>query len=299
MKTGESGNHTGKRTETLRAQRQAVERVISNVSQKLDEAFTLDEMARMAFLSPFHFNRVFHEITGLPPTQFLYALRIEAAKRLLLTSRMSVTEICFEVGYNSLGSFTSRFKELVGLSPRAFRNLGKQIRAFDWNHLYDEGWKSNDEQKYDAYLEGEISAPPDFNEGLIFVGLFEQMIPQSRPVAGTLLVRPEIFKFSLPELKKNALYLLVAALPRTADPHEYLLPHFSRLYVGVGFKPIIAGQSLAGHNVHVRRLKTTDPPILTALPQLLVSGLQRITGAVNPTESKKNVSSKKEYLVRE
>lgn len=272
-------NEDGKRTKTLKSQRQAVERVISSVSRKLDEAVSLDEMARMAYLSPFHFNRVFHEITGLPPTQFLYALRIEAAKRLLLTSQRSVTEICFEVGYNSLGTFTSRFKELVGLSPRAFRNLGKQICAFDWNHLYDQGWRSNDDQPYSVYLEGEISAPPDFNEGLIFVGLFEQMIPQSQPVAGTLLVRPEMYKFRLPEMKKNALYLLVAALPRAADPHEYLLPHFSRLYVGVGFKPIIAGQSLDNHNVHVRRLETTDPPILTALPQLLVSGLQRITAA--------------------
>lgn len=277
MKASEGDNHIGKRAETLQAQRQAVERVISNVSQKLDESVTLDEMARMAFFSPFHFNRVFHEITGLPPMQFLYALRIEAAKRLLLTSRMSVTEICFEVGYNSLGTFTSRFTELVGLSPRKFRDLGNQIRAFDWNYLYNKGWMTKNEQDSDAYLKGKISAPPDFNEGLIFVGLFEQMIPQNQPVAGTLLVKPEMFKFNLPKTEKNALYLLAAALPRADDPHEYLLPDFSRLYVGVGLKPIMTGESLDNQNVYMRKLKTTDPPILTALPQLLVGSLQRLT----------------------
>ena len=86
----------------------------------------LDEMARIAYLSPFYFNRIFRQLTGVPPRRFHTALRIDAAKRLLLTTDLSVTEMCLEVGYQSLGTFTTHFHELVGVSPRALRRLASE-----------------------------------------------------------------------------------------------------------------------------------------------------------------------------
>jgi AraC family transcriptional regulator len=91
--------------------------------ERIDRPFALDEMARIAYLSPFYFNRVFRQLTGLPPRRFHTALRIAAAKRLLLTTDLSVTEVCLEVGYQSLGTFTTHFHELVGVSPRELRRL--------------------------------------------------------------------------------------------------------------------------------------------------------------------------------
>src|SRR6476619_1111248 len=86
-------------------------------------------MGGTAYLSRFHFNRVCREITGLPPVRFHTALRIAAAKRLLLTTDMSVTEVSLEVGYQSLGTFTTHFHELVGVSPRTLRRGdGLQLR---------------------------------------------------------------------------------------------------------------------------------------------------------------------------
>lgn len=264
------------RSETSVSRRKAVERVITTVSQNLDEPLTMADMARIAYLSPFHFNRVFHQITGLPPTQFLYAMRLEKAKRLLLTTKMSITDICFEVGYNSLGTFTSRFTNLVGLSPREYRRLAKQIRSFDWERLFREGWQSADEKPVESFLKGKVHAPRDF-EGLIFIGLFEQMIPQSRPVAGTMLTRGGAFCLNaLP--KAGDYYLLSAALPRAEDTLEYLLPDFSKLLVGVGETPLHI-QSVNDKEeikIHLRPLEVTDPPILLALPSLLVSGITKL-----------------------
>src|SRR5205085_11146418 len=79
--------------DTTAAHREAVERVILKMYDHLADPFSLSEMARTACISPFHFDRIFHDITGIPAVQFLYALRIEAAKRLLLTTSLSVTDV--------------------------------------------------------------------------------------------------------------------------------------------------------------------------------------------------------------
>jgi AraC-like DNA-binding protein len=82
---------------------------------------TLHDAARHAWLSPFHFNRVFAQVFGETPHEFVTRIRIDEAKRLLLGGNHSVTDVCFDVGYESLGSFSTRFRSLTGLSPAAFR----------------------------------------------------------------------------------------------------------------------------------------------------------------------------------
>jgi AraC-like DNA-binding protein len=81
----------------------------------------LEHAAREACLSPFHFNRVFTRAFGETPHQFVTRRRIEEAKKLLLAENQSVTDICFNLGYESLGSFSTKFRALTGLSPAAFR----------------------------------------------------------------------------------------------------------------------------------------------------------------------------------
>jgi AraC-like DNA-binding protein len=82
---------------------------------------TLETGAQEACLSPFHFSRLFTNAFGETPHEFVTRVRIDEAKRLLLSENRSVTDICFDVGYESLGSFSSRFRSLTGLSPAAFR----------------------------------------------------------------------------------------------------------------------------------------------------------------------------------
>ena len=84
------------------------------------EPLRLDELAREAALSPFHFLRIFRSAFGETPHQYLTRVRIEAAKRLLLADA-PVTDVCFEVGFQSLGSFSALFARRVGSPPTAFR----------------------------------------------------------------------------------------------------------------------------------------------------------------------------------
>ena len=71
------------RDSTLRSHHESVERVIEAMRNQIDQPLTLQQMARIGTASPYHFNRTFRQITGVPPFQFLYALRLDAAKRLL------------------------------------------------------------------------------------------------------------------------------------------------------------------------------------------------------------------------
>jgi AraC-like DNA-binding protein len=79
------------------------------------------EMARTALMSPAHFSRQFRAAYGETPYGYLMTRRIERAKALLRRGEKSVTEVCFEVGCTSLGSFSSRFTEFVGEPPSAYR----------------------------------------------------------------------------------------------------------------------------------------------------------------------------------
>lgn len=78
-------------------------------------------LARAALMSPGHFSRSFRAAFGETPYSYLMTRRIERAKALLRRGDLTVTEVCFEVGCSSLGSFSSRFTELVGESPTAYR----------------------------------------------------------------------------------------------------------------------------------------------------------------------------------
>lgn len=78
-------------------------------------------LARRALMSTGHFARTFRAAYGETPYSYLMTRRIERAKALLRRGELSVTEVCFAVGCTSLGSFSTRFTELVGESPSAYR----------------------------------------------------------------------------------------------------------------------------------------------------------------------------------
>lgn len=103
--------------ETFRALRQAREFIAENAL----EPVSLADAARFAGYSPFHFQRRFIEVFGESPQEMRTRIRLEEAKRLLRVSQLSVTEICYEIGYGSLGSFSSMFTDRTGCAPSEFR----------------------------------------------------------------------------------------------------------------------------------------------------------------------------------
>lgn len=85
------------------------------------EQIDLAEVAKVAGSSKFHFHRLFTATYGTTPARHLAARRIERAQDLLRATNLTVTEVCFAVGYSSLGSFSSRFTEVVGETPSGFQ----------------------------------------------------------------------------------------------------------------------------------------------------------------------------------
>ncbi|MFJ9517899.1 helix-turn-helix transcriptional regulator [Kitasatospora sp. NPDC101801] len=96
-------------------------RARDQVDRDYAEPLDVPALARTALMSPGHFSRSFRTAFGETPYSYLMTRRIERAKALLRRGDLSVTEVCFEVGCTSLGSFSSRFTELVGESPSAYR----------------------------------------------------------------------------------------------------------------------------------------------------------------------------------
>ncbi len=86
------------------------------------EPLDLDALARAAHVSKYHFARSFAETYGETPMRYLTRRRIERAQDLLRSANLTVSEVCMLVGFSSLGSFSSRFRELAGESPTSYRD---------------------------------------------------------------------------------------------------------------------------------------------------------------------------------
>src|SRR5216117_856313 len=86
-------------------------------------------LARTALMSPGHFSRSFRAAFGETPYSYLMTRRIERAKALLRRGDLTVTEVCFEVGCSSLGTFSTRFTELVGMPPSTYRRQAARRRG--------------------------------------------------------------------------------------------------------------------------------------------------------------------------
>jgi AraC family transcriptional regulator len=254
------------RDSTMASRRQAVERVIKAMRERLDEPLSLHDLARIAYISPFHFNRVFQQVTGLTPTRFLYAMRLHAAKHLLLTTPLSVTDVCFEVGYNSLGTFTTRFTQLVGLSPCGLRRFAEKMTPNSFELLCEHYSDAQGIAAPPPFISGRVVSPRPF-EGLIFIGLFPLHIPQSLPAGGTLLDTPG--PYSLGRVPDGIYHLLAAALPKSKQTLTYLLPDSEAMLVGTGLVFVQDGRASGVTDITMRPMSVTDPPLLVSLPSLL------------------------------
>jgi AraC-like DNA-binding protein len=98
-----------------------MDRVRDLIDRQLDLPLDLDLMARTAHLSRYHFIRAFRKSFHETPHQYLKRKRLERAKELLANSDLPITEICFAVGFESLGSFSALFHDIVGWSPSIYR----------------------------------------------------------------------------------------------------------------------------------------------------------------------------------
>ncbi|WP_440055725.1 helix-turn-helix domain-containing protein [Pseudoalteromonas sp. T1lg65] len=91
------------------------------IKDNFQTALSLADIAKSSYMSPYHFLRVFKQVYGETPNEFLIRLRVEQAKKMLITENYSISEVCEKVGYTSLGSFSSLFLKQVGMAPTLYR----------------------------------------------------------------------------------------------------------------------------------------------------------------------------------
>jgi AraC-like DNA-binding protein len=91
------------------------------LDRNYDAPITVEDLSREVALSPYYLIRAFRHVYKQTPHQYLVGLRIARAKELLRNSDLSITEICVVVGFESLGSFSTLFRKVAGISPSAYR----------------------------------------------------------------------------------------------------------------------------------------------------------------------------------
>lgn len=99
-----------------------LQRVLDFMEARLADDISLDDLAREACLSPYHFSRLFHEATGQPPHRFLIERRIRAAQKMLSSERASMVEIALDTGFGSQASFARAFRKVTKLTPSQYRD---------------------------------------------------------------------------------------------------------------------------------------------------------------------------------
>src|SRR5215475_6306025 len=97
-------------------------RVAEFIEENLEHDLTLAEIAEIAELSPFHFARSFKQATGSTPIQFLMHRRVDLAKQLLVESELPIVEIGLRAGFKNQSHFTTLFRKITALTPKAYRN---------------------------------------------------------------------------------------------------------------------------------------------------------------------------------
>ena len=112
------GQSQEQRLRDLKLLRKVKDRIDREYAQPLD----VEALARGVHMSAGHLSREFRKAYGEPPYSYLMTRRVERAMTLLRRGDLSVTDICFAVGFGSLGTFSTRFSELVGMSPSAYRD---------------------------------------------------------------------------------------------------------------------------------------------------------------------------------
>jgi len=276
------GDFPGCRPDTITSRRAAVERAITAMTETLDSPISLEALSRRSWVSTSHLDHVFRQFTGSSPRKFMGALRLQKAKRLLLTTRSKVIDTCLEVGFSSVGTFSHRFAELVGVPPLQLRKLAK-CRFLE--HI--DGLKSpvatlqKDPQNG---VSGELVGPASFY-GPIFIGLFTTPIPQGHPAACVAMRQPGVF--AIPNVPDGEYYGFGVAFPVSDNPLTYFDNDAAlRAFSNPKVIRVEQGRCVADLSFELRPPDLTDPPILIAIPALLA--------AHGPVKAKRAIWKKKE-----
>ncbi len=239
----------------------AIEQAIATMWKRYDEPLSLDDIADSAIMSKFYFSRVFRTMTGTSPGRFLSAVRLYKAKHLLLQTPISVTSIAYMVGYNSLGTFTSRFGRSVGASPGRYRAKSEAGGhcVFDMARPAPTGWTGE--------VTGSVVIPESEDHAPLrtYIGLFSSPAIEGLPISCDIVDGPGTY--TLRGVPAGNWYVRAAAIDLgEADPRPWVRkPEFLGAGDEVSVRP---ERAVIKQDLGMREATILDMPILLALPEL-------------------------------
>jgi AraC family transcriptional regulator len=252
----------------------AVERAIACIWERYNEPLSLAEIAKSALLSRFYFARTFRDATGVSPGRFLAAVRVYQAKRLLLSTSMTITDIAYAVGYNSLGSFTNYFTESVGIPPSKFRRISR-----------DGGFglplPLTDPAVAHGAVAGTVALPRSYVDGRVYLGAFTTAIVQYQPSAATIvdMVDGRPASYYLHDVPVGNWTLHAVAVADTAAGETWAR---RTLLVSEPIPVTVTASGVTPAPIRLRPSLPTDPPILFALPDLQLRARRHAPASAEP-----------------
>ncbi|WP_239616586.1 helix-turn-helix transcriptional regulator [Cohnella mopanensis] len=254
-----------------------IDEAISYIHQNIYEPLPLTQLANHVGYSPYHFTRIFKERMGISPLYYASSVRLQKAKELLLRTNMSIRDVGLEIGQQSLGTFTTRFTERVGVTPSHFRNSTLHAEN-DLRSLQKlSNWQTSSTIGHPySTLEGTVRAEAAF-EGVVLIGLFTKPIPEGNPRYGTIL--SSLGHFSLTDVKPGTYFLMATSVSWEMKSAEFMLPYTtlrtrSKAPITVSPESRIPYQEVVLHTP-----LPDDPPILISLPLLMSNFLSRMMQA--------------------
>jgi len=239
----------------------AVEHAAKCMWEHYSEPLSLADIAKSAMLSRFHFSRIFRATTSVSPCRFLSAVRIYQAKHMLVATPVSITDISFAVGYNSVGSFTSHFTRSVGVSPAQFRRIAQ-------NGGFEFSCPGQDSSPAHGAVHGTISLPGVYAGARAYLGAFPTAVVQYRPAAAVVVDiladgRPSSYR--LPNVPRGKWFIHAVGVADSTDPEPW-----TRRTALVGRHSLVSvtAGTVTRAAISLRPRRMTDPPVLLALPDL-------------------------------
>ncbi|GAB3159616.1 helix-turn-helix transcriptional regulator [Amycolatopsis sp. NPDC004378] len=285
---GEDPSAGAERYRQVQAPEQAVQpavlRAIEMILERYFEPITLSALASEVFVSPFHFSRIFAKATGVTPGRFLTAVRLFEAKRLLLTTSLTVSDIVCSVGYSSVGTFTSRFARAVGMTPTEYREpeVGELLVAHSayfqrlpaLRSLREAGSTCASLQGGNERLGVRLRFPNGAAPATVLVGVFADAVPQSGPVAFGGLADSEAGALTIHGVPEGT-WTVIAVADHGAGRPPAGGPAFT---IGTATTTVTPFEP-AEVSIRLRPPALTDPPIAITLASRQTPGSQQMLAA--------------------
>ena len=241
------------------ARAETVAHIIRQMKRPENGPVLLDEWAEYAGMSKYELTAAFRRLTGIPPKTFHNVEKLEIAKRLLVFEDMRVTDVCFEIGFESVGSFVSKFTKFVGLSPGSY---AREMTAASFIKAYLAAILSTAGAMRDRQSQRRLTfhQPADQTRQNLIAAVFEKPFPSGYPAAWRFVPAT---RAPSPAVSRVAGHCLVASRP--------FFPKKTDL---INLAPALIGRAhitRSSQKTEITMAPPTifDPPITLAVPAML------------------------------